>query len=79
MDVILLFVSDHSTLNSINSQYFEMFGFNRIDFIYFGDKGILGIYSVFHKEVVVFFFEDNSQIKNYYDRYYDILHQVAQI
>ena len=29
----------------------------------FGDKGILAIYSVFHKKVIVFFFSDNLQKK----------------
>ena len=79
LDVISLFVSKPSTFNYINSQFLEISGFHRIDFVRFGDKGILGIYSVFHKEVVVFFFADNSEIKNYSDRYYDILHPVVRI
>ena len=53
------FVSKPSTFISPNSKYLETFEFNRIDFMCFGDKGILAIYSVLHKEVVVIFFADN--------------------
>ena len=60
LDVVAVFVSKPSSFNFPNSQYLEIFGFNRIDFMCFGDRGILGIYSLFHKEVVVFFFADNS-------------------
>ena len=61
MDVISLFVSKPSTSNSLTSQYLEIFRFHQIDFMCFEEKGIVGIYSVFHKEIVVFFFVDNSQ------------------
>ena len=44
----------------------------------FSNKGFLKIYSGFPKLRVVFFYADNSQ-KNYYDRYYDILHTIAPI
>ena len=47
--VISLFVSKPSPLNSPNSLYLKIFGFNQIDFMCFGAKRILGIYSVFHK------------------------------
>ena len=33
------------------SQYLEIFGFIRIDFISFSDNGFLDIYSVFHKKI----------------------------
>ena len=46
--------------NSPNSQYLEIFGFIRIDFMCFSDKGFLEIYTVFHKKWVVFFYADNS-------------------
>ena len=42
---------------SANSQYLEIIAFNQSDFMYFGDNGIVG--NLFHKEVVVFFFDDN--------------------
>ena len=51
LDVISLFVTQPSTFNSTNSQYLEVFGFNLINFMCFGDKRNLWNenYSVFHK------------------------------
>ena len=59
LDVILLFVFKTTTFNFPNSQYLEIFGFIRIDFMCFSDKGFLELYSVFHKKIVVFFNADN--------------------
>ena len=56
MDVILLFVSKTSTFYSLNSQYLEIFGFIRIDFMFFSNKVFVEIYSVFPKQMCVFFF-----------------------
>ena len=43
LDIILLFVSKHSTFNFPNSQYLKIFWFNIIDFMCFGDKRNAGI------------------------------------
>ena len=51
LDVLLLFVVENSTLKSEKFQYLEIFGFIRIDFMCFSDKGFLEIYSVFHKKL----------------------------
>ena len=59
LDVILPFVSKPNTFISPNFRYLEIIGFNRIDFMCFGYKGIVGIYSAFHNEVVIFLFADN--------------------
>ena len=57
---IILFVFITSTFNSPNPQYFEIFGFIRIDFMCFSDKGFLEINLVFNKKIVVFYYADNS-------------------
>ena len=49
-DVMLLFTSNADTFDSPNSQYLEIFGFIRIDFMYFSNNGFVGIHSVFHKQ-----------------------------
>ena len=51
LDVMLLFVFKTSTFNFQNSQYLEIFGFIRIDFVCFSDKGFPEIYSLFHKKI----------------------------
>ena len=57
VDVKLLFVSKISTFDSLNPQYFEIFGFNLIDFVCFSNVVFLEIYSIFPKEKRVFFFQ----------------------
>ena len=47
------------SFNSQNSQYLEIFGFNLIDFMSFGDKRNAGIIQYFTKSIVVFFFPEN--------------------
>ena len=78
LDVILLFAIKTSTFNSPNFPYLEIFGFIRIDFMCFTDKGFLKMYSVFHKKMS---FSSMPIIhkNSYYDRYYDILHTFAPI
>ena len=68
-------MSKTSSFNSPNSKFLEIFGFIRIDFMCFSNKGFLEIYSVFPKEKWVFFFADNS-LQKYYDIYHDILQPV---
>ena len=65
MDVILLFVPKISTFNSRNSLYLEIFGFIRINFMCFSNKAFLEIYSVFPKQMCVFFFCRLSTKKPY--------------
>ena len=76
MDVILLFVSKTSTFYSLNSYYFEIFGFIRIDCMCFSNKLFLEIYSVFPKQMCVFLLPIIYK-KNYLNRYYDILQMLT--
>ena len=50
LDVILLLVFKTSTFSSSDSQYLEIFGYIRIDFVCFSDNGFLKNYSAFHKK-----------------------------
>ena len=59
LDVIILFVFKTSSFNSQNSQYLDIFGFIRIDFMCFSNKGFREIYSVIHKKGR-FYYADNS-------------------
>ena len=59
LDAMLLFVFKTCSFNFLNSQYLDIFGFIRFNFMCFSDTGFLEIYSVFHKKGVVFFYTDN--------------------
>ena len=48
-----------SVVNSPNSQYLQIFGFNLIDFMCFGDKRNAGIIQYSTKSMVAFFFLEN--------------------
>ena len=55
-----MFVSKTGNFNFPNSQYLEIFVFIRIDFMYFSNKGFVGIHSVFHTQRFVLFLANNS-------------------
>ena len=60
LDVISLFVSKLSTFNSPYSEYLEIFGFNLINFLCFGDKRNAGFIQYSTESIVVFFFPEND-------------------
>ena len=67
----ITFVSKTSTFDSQYSQYLEIFGFIRIDFMSFSIVVFLEIYSVFPKTRCVFNFADYS-LKKLLERYNDV-------